>query len=62
MARRTTETRGHAGAKALGFLTVALLIFWAGHDPAGALAVIRHIAEGIASFADHLHTGGTTKP
>jgi hypothetical protein len=29
-------------------LAAAAFIFWAGHDPAGATDLLRHIGEGIA--------------
>lgn len=63
MARhRITQSRGHAGNKALGLLAAALLIFWAGHDPAGAAHLIRHIGQAIASLAQHRHTVRSTRP
>jgi hypothetical protein len=49
MARRTVEARGSASGKILTFLAVAGFIFWAGHDPAGAATLLRHVGEGIAA-------------
>jgi hypothetical protein len=51
MARQTDTS--NAGSKALVVLAIALLIFWAGRDPAGALALIHRLAEGIANAASH---------
>jgi hypothetical protein len=62
MARRqTTTTPSHAGSKLLAFLILAALIFWAGHDPAGAATLIRHIAEGIASAVHAASHARSTK-
>ena len=57
MARRhTTQTPSHAGTKFLFALAVILLVFWAGRDPAGALAVLHAIGKaisGITQAASH---------
>ena len=56
MARRQTDTQSHTGTKFLFLLAVILLAVWAGHDPAGALAVLHVIGNalsGIAQAASH---------
>ena len=51
MARHTTDARD-GGGRMIMIVAVALFLFWAGHDPAGALALIHRVAEGIASAAN----------
>lgn len=51
MARRKDDSGSSAGFKLLTVVAAAAFIFWAGHDPAGAATLLRHIGEGIASFA-----------
>jgi hypothetical protein len=52
MARRNDDRGSSAGFKLLTVLAVAAFIFWAGHDPAGAATLLRHVGNGIA---DALH-------
>jgi hypothetical protein len=60
MARSTSEARG--GGKGLTILAVIAFCLWAGHDPAGALALLHHIAAAIASAASAAsHGQGTSK-
>jgi hypothetical protein len=49
MARRTEVRGSSAGVKLLAALAAAAFIFWAGHDPAGAATLLRHLGEGIAA-------------
>jgi hypothetical protein len=49
MARRTEVRGSSAGVKLLTALAAAAFIFWAGHDPAGAATLLRHLGEGIAA-------------
>ena len=49
MARRKEDRGSSAMAKLVAVLAAAAFIFWAGHDPAGAAALLRHIGEGIAA-------------
>lgn len=56
MSRRQIETQSHTGTKFLFLLAVILLAVWAGHDPAGALAVLHafgNALSGIAQAASH---------
>lgn len=62
MARRTAVARGSAKGKLLTFLAVALLIYWAGRDPAGAAAFARHIGDAIGTAAHHHSHPKTTRP
>jgi hypothetical protein len=62
MARRQiTSSPSHAGSKTLAVLAAAALIFWAGHDPAGAAALIRHLGEAIANIAHAASHARSTK-
>jgi hypothetical protein len=60
MARRTEVRGSSAGVKLLTAVAAAAFIFWAGHDPAGAAMLLRHIGEGIAAaihgVAEHAKT------
>jgi hypothetical protein len=60
MARRKEDRGSSAGAKLLTAVAAAAFIFWAGHDPAGAATLLRHIGEGIAAaihgIAEHSKT------
>ena len=49
MARRTEVRGSSAGSKLLAVLAAAAFVFWAGHDPAGAATLLRHLGEGIAA-------------
>lgn len=49
MARRYEDRGSSVGVKFLTLAAVAAFIFWAGHDPAGAGTLLRHIGEGIAA-------------
>jgi hypothetical protein len=49
MARRYEDRGSSAGVKLLAVVAAAAFIFWAGHDPAGAATLLRHIGEGIAA-------------
>jgi hypothetical protein len=59
--RQATQAQSHTGTKFLFLLAVILLVFWAGHDPTGALALIRHIGQGIASIAQAASHARSTK-
>jgi hypothetical protein len=60
--RQTTVTRKYTGTKALFLLAVLLLVFWAGHDPAGALAVLHAIGNTISAVTQAAsHARSTTK-
>lgn len=49
MARPTSEARG--GGKGITILALIAFCVWAGHDPAGAIALVHHIAATIANAA-----------
>jgi hypothetical protein len=51
--RRQTETESHTGTKFLFLLAVILLAVWAGHDPAGALAVLHAFGNALSGLASH---------
>ena len=53
MARRQIETQSHAGTKFMFVLALILLALWAGHDPAGALAVLHAFGNALSSLASH---------
>jgi hypothetical protein len=61
MSRRQTETQSHTGTKLLFLLAVLLLVFWAGHDPAGALAVLHAIGNAISAIAQAASHARSTK-
>lgn len=60
MSRRKEDRGSSAGAKFLTVLAAAAFIFWAGHDPAAAATLLRHIGEVIAAaihgVAEHAKT------
>lgn len=60
MARRKEDRGSSAGAKLLTALAVAAFIFWAGHDPAGAATLLRHIGEVIAAAIHGVAEHGKT--
>lgn len=59
--RRQTETESHTGAKFLFLLAVAALIFWAGRDPAGALAVLHAFGNALSDIAQAANHAKDTK-
>lgn len=48
--RRNERESSGLGLKVTAWAVILGLTFWAGHDPAGAAIVVRHIGEGIASI------------
>jgi hypothetical protein len=60
MARRTEVRGSSAGVKLLTALAAAAFIFWAGHDPAGAATLLRHLGEGIAAAIHGIAEHGKT--
>jgi hypothetical protein len=61
MARRTEVRGSSAGVKLLTAVAAAAFIFWAGHDPAGAVTLLRHIGEGIAAAIHGAAEHGKTR-
>jgi GH24 family phage-related lysozyme (muramidase) len=49
MARRKVDRGSSARAKLVTAVAAVSFIFWAGHDPAGAATLLRHIGTGIAA-------------
>jgi hypothetical protein len=60
MARRTEVRGSSAATKLLTVAAAAAFIFWAGHDPAGAATLLRHIGEGIAAAIHGIAEHGKT--
>ena len=60
MSRRKEDRGSSAGAKLLTTLAIAAFIFWAGHDPAGAATLLRHIGEVIAAAIHGIAERGKT--
>lgn len=60
MARRKEDRGSSAGIKLLTVVAAAAFIFWAGHDPAGAATLLRHVGEGIAAAIHGIAEHGKT--
>jgi hypothetical protein len=56
MSRRDGRRDGGGCGRLLFWLAVAGLVYWAGRDPSGAVAVLHAIGQGLA----HLGHGHTT--
>jgi hypothetical protein len=59
MARRKEDRGSSAGFKLLTVVAAAF-IFWAGHDPAGAATLLRHIGDVIAAALHGIAEHGKT--